>query len=339
MRLIINIEGSNPRVVDIDEEAFTIGRSLKNSVSIESDSVSRSHLKLRSFDGSILIMDLGSANGTFINGERLEPNKEIPWHTFLPISLGEKVSLSFGTINQESAPSEKPKSRPVEKISSRQDRGERNRSKPNKVEKRRTGVNPLLIYGTITLTLAYFFYNYYEGKKYQETAITQAKKETKKSKLLINAVSPLQDQLKCQEEEVNQFCNTLKTVTDHGEGVILKDADAIIYVNFNQRLQNAEIDPSFSSANEKDRMAYLMTFLAFREDIRLLMKKQGLKNLLIVDVSSNPSKVNQVIKVTQLNLQKLTTIDIKTVFAGVINKNPTLFEALIAPVIEIEYAK
>jgi hypothetical protein len=40
--------------------------------------ISRRHAEIRCKDGKVTIMDLGSTNGTFLNGTPLPPNQEIP---------------------------------------------------------------------------------------------------------------------------------------------------------------------------------------------------------------------------------------------------------------------
>ena len=339
MQLIIKIEGCETRIVDIEEEAFTIGRSLKNLVCIEYEGISRSHLKLRTSGEVYFITDLGSSNGTFLNGERIEPNTEIPWHTFLPIILGEKVSISFGAVIP-GIHSIDIKAPPTERVRSSENKLEKNSSRPGQVQIKASGVNPFIIQGVIILSLAYFFYNYYSDKDYEESSVGQAnkEKEKKKSQPLIPVVSPFIDEIKCQDEIANKFCKMVKAAPEIGEGVILKDGNAILYINFSSRIKNAEFDPSFSSEKDKERMLYLMSFLALREDVRTLINREGLKNLFIVDISTGPTKVHQVLKVTKPNLQKLTTVDITTIFSGVQKKRPELFDSLINPLLELEYA-
>ena len=339
MQLIIKIEGCETRIVEVEEETFTIGRSLKNLVSIEYEGVSRSHLKLRSSGELYFITDLGSSNGTFLNGERIDANTEIPWHTFLPIILGEKVSISFGAVIP-GIHSIDIKAPPTERVRSSENKLEKNSSRPGQVQKKTTGLNPFIIQGVIILSLAYFFYNYYSDKDYEESSVSQAnkEKEKKKSQPLIPVVSPFIDEIKCQDEIANNFCKIVKAAPEIGEGAILKDGNAILYINFSSRIKNAEFDPSFSSENDKERMLYLMSFLALREEVRTLINQEGLKNLFIVDISTGPTKVHQVLKVSKTNLQKLTTVDITTIFSGVQKKRPDLFHSLINPLLEIEYA-
>ena len=50
----------------------SIGRTLKNDISFPNDNmVSREHALIYFDEGSILIEDLDSANGTFVNGNRI----------------------------------------------------------------------------------------------------------------------------------------------------------------------------------------------------------------------------------------------------------------------------
>lgn len=61
---------------------IVVGRSKKNSnLHLESEGVSRVHAKLQYRDGVLYVTDLGSTNGTYVNGSRLESFKDTPVHT------------------------------------------------------------------------------------------------------------------------------------------------------------------------------------------------------------------------------------------------------------------
>jgi predicted component of type VI protein secretion system len=58
------------------EGSVTIGRS-ECDVTLEDDLVSRRHAIVRSTPGGLEIEDLGSRNGTLVNGERIEPVRSL----------------------------------------------------------------------------------------------------------------------------------------------------------------------------------------------------------------------------------------------------------------------
>lgn len=61
---------------------IVVGRSRKNSnLHLGFEGVSRVHAKLQYRDGVLYVTDLGSTNGTYVNGRRLESFKETPVHS------------------------------------------------------------------------------------------------------------------------------------------------------------------------------------------------------------------------------------------------------------------
>ena len=72
--LRIKTPGGKTREFGLDEPTVTIGRSTDNQLAIDEISVSRRHARLSVESGRLMIEDLGSANGTFIGGQRLAPN-------------------------------------------------------------------------------------------------------------------------------------------------------------------------------------------------------------------------------------------------------------------------
>lgn len=60
------------REVRIEGYPFTIGRSTKNTLSLKSEEISRYHAQIRFEKGAFVLEDLGSANGTKLDGKRIQ---------------------------------------------------------------------------------------------------------------------------------------------------------------------------------------------------------------------------------------------------------------------------
>lgn len=78
-------EMQSPRGITVDVYSgrpIVVGRSKKNSnLHLEYEGVSRVHAKLQYRDGVLYVTDLGSTNGTYVNGNRLESFKDTPVHS------------------------------------------------------------------------------------------------------------------------------------------------------------------------------------------------------------------------------------------------------------------
>jgi len=66
------------RQVPIEGYPFTIGRSTKNALSLKSEEISRYHAQIRFEKGKFLLEDLGSANGTRLDGKRIQRSELKP---------------------------------------------------------------------------------------------------------------------------------------------------------------------------------------------------------------------------------------------------------------------
>ncbi|MGQ9528953.1 MAG: FhaA domain-containing protein [Chloroflexus sp.] len=63
--------GNAPQALPIATTTVTIGRGLDNDIILEDTRVSRKHAQLRYRQRRFWLTDLGSTNGTFVNGERI----------------------------------------------------------------------------------------------------------------------------------------------------------------------------------------------------------------------------------------------------------------------------
>jgi hypothetical protein len=74
-------------------ERTTLGREAGNDITLLDEEVSRRHAQIVHAGGRFLVEDLGSTNGTFVNGRRVE--RPTPLHDGDVIFLGEAASFSF----------------------------------------------------------------------------------------------------------------------------------------------------------------------------------------------------------------------------------------------------
>lgn len=94
--------GPNPgKAFSLTEKEMFIGRDISNDIVISDAEVSRKHARIALEAGGYILEDLGSTNGTFINGLRLMgPHALRPGEV---IMLGENISLSFEAVIDENA--------------------------------------------------------------------------------------------------------------------------------------------------------------------------------------------------------------------------------------------
>jgi hypothetical protein len=77
----------------LEEDEIQIGREASNDIAINDMEVSRRHARLTRRSGGYAIEDLGSTNGTFVDGVRLTGQRLLQGGE--TITLGENVSLAY----------------------------------------------------------------------------------------------------------------------------------------------------------------------------------------------------------------------------------------------------
>jgi predicted component of type VI protein secretion system len=83
----------------LEGDQLIIGRDSSNGVAINDAEISRKHSRLSFQGGKYVLEDLGSTNGTFVNGQRLAgPVVLKPGDV---VSLGEQIVLMYDAINAD----------------------------------------------------------------------------------------------------------------------------------------------------------------------------------------------------------------------------------------------
>jgi pSer/pThr/pTyr-binding forkhead associated (FHA) protein len=105
-RLIVRRGPQPNQTYDLNKDIVTVGRDITNDIVINDPEVSRHHLRFTRGAGGYTIEDLGSTNGTFVNGQRITGAK--PLNNGDMIGLGETVTLGYEASRRpsEGAPEE-----------------------------------------------------------------------------------------------------------------------------------------------------------------------------------------------------------------------------------------
>lgn len=88
-RLVVLSEGFTGKSYELKIERTTVGRVDDNSFCIPDGSLSSHHAEVVLRGEEIIVRDLDSTNGTFIDGEPLEPNVDAPIKPGQILRLGE----------------------------------------------------------------------------------------------------------------------------------------------------------------------------------------------------------------------------------------------------------
>ncbi len=92
VELIVNNKRSSVRRLIIRESAL-IGRNEKCDIRVISSEISREHCRVEVDDSELIIIDLGSTNGTFVDGVRIEAHREVPVAPQSRIQIGPATFL------------------------------------------------------------------------------------------------------------------------------------------------------------------------------------------------------------------------------------------------------
>ena len=92
-QLVMRVGPSPGKVFALSTNEVVLGRDIDNEVVINDAEISRRHTRLLIQEGGYVVEDLGSTNGTFVNGQKITGSHVLePGQT---IRLGENVTLSY----------------------------------------------------------------------------------------------------------------------------------------------------------------------------------------------------------------------------------------------------
>jgi len=75
-----------------DNREYNLGRSINNEISLEFDGISRQHCKVIVGENSVILMDMGSKNGTYLNNNKIESKVNLKKGDIIKIG---KIAFKF----------------------------------------------------------------------------------------------------------------------------------------------------------------------------------------------------------------------------------------------------
>ncbi len=94
-QLIVRLAENIVQVVPLNLPVITIGRAPDNTLALSDPQISRRHAEIRVQDGVPVLVDVGSSNGTRVDGQRILPNQPHP------ITAGTVVQVGSYTITYQ----------------------------------------------------------------------------------------------------------------------------------------------------------------------------------------------------------------------------------------------
>jgi adenylate cyclase len=91
--LVVNEEGQSPQIAEIAGTPFRIGRRAGNDLVLSDQGASRDHSRIEQDGEAWRLLDLGAANGTYLNGQRLAP------HSPERLQPGDEIRIGRATIH------------------------------------------------------------------------------------------------------------------------------------------------------------------------------------------------------------------------------------------------
>jgi pSer/pThr/pTyr-binding forkhead associated (FHA) protein len=125
-KLIFTGEHFAGRVYELTLEKTTVGRGDHNTLALHDPSVSLAHCEILVHGPEVIVRDLGSANGTFVNGVRLD-RQQCQMKAGQTVRFGSvQARLDLGTPTWEDTASEETAVFAARRIVRDQDRDEKN---------------------------------------------------------------------------------------------------------------------------------------------------------------------------------------------------------------------
>lgn len=103
--VLLKTQNNWAKDVHVPAGVSMVGRANRNDIVLTADFVSGTHAKIVNENGVLTVQDMGSTNGTYINGQKLPENEPVQLQSGMQLSFGDKES---GFLVETSQPKSKP---------------------------------------------------------------------------------------------------------------------------------------------------------------------------------------------------------------------------------------
>lgn len=77
LKVVVHEKGGRTQRFNFDTDQFTVGREDDNDLVLDRVNISKYHLRFRRHQGRVEVVDLGSTNGTYVNGRKVEQPRAV----------------------------------------------------------------------------------------------------------------------------------------------------------------------------------------------------------------------------------------------------------------------
>ena len=289
MKVLVVYSDGKTEEFFFDKGLITIGRSKQCDVQVRDETLSRYHCEIKFENGQFTVKDLGSANGVYYDGQKITPNVDVSFSSFIPLNISRnEIFISETTPNKVTV--KKNIEEPVVKKSFEKSESFKSVPKRETVSKEKvedSGKKKIaLIVGLIVCGLILF--NFLQGPAEKTSSDVDGQEVTVKGApvelndfLPVTKYSELRNQASCEELEV---CLELDLAKSLGEGVVIDNRDYIIYKNFPNTSQDI-------ASRKKVFLERLSTSELFK---RLAKKEIRQIHLVLKDLAKNKEEVIRV---------------------------------------------
>jgi pSer/pThr/pTyr-binding forkhead associated (FHA) protein len=250
MRVTVKTSAGLVITKDLNLDKAIVGRSVKADVVVPDEALSRNHCLIEMEAGNFYITDLGSANGVFIDGERIASDTRTLYNSFSQLSIGQLEctieDADAGNanqtkhINQQEGAEEKTVVRRVDKNVLKSPT--RAKVKPVK-SKPGSKINVYGVAATLIMAGAIYYQKSWSDQDKLSQIEDQKKmmEEAKKTKPPeLKKTIPDEFKLPSEYQEFNSkknctekpaFCANLKLETSSHEGLVLLSDEVVLFIN------------------------------------------------------------------------------------------------------------